>query len=128
MQFCFAKISCCYLLRSFLDFAAENSHSYKIHCGKVRRSRALAPKNPPWYITSYMDRRRFFRRTTFLDSKNHAHSLFIHRYNARLYLLNHRQKIVSTTIFPTVHKLLVSHISPYHSIFLSRPARARSKK
>ena len=50
-----------------LDFGAKNSKSYKIHCGKVRRCRALAPKNPPWYITSRRDRRRFFRRTTFLD-------------------------------------------------------------
>ena len=50
------------------DFDAENSHSYKIQCGKDRRCRALAPKNPPWKITSYTDRRRFFRRTTFLDS------------------------------------------------------------
>ena len=50
------------------DFEAENSQSYKIQCGKVRRCRALAPKNPPWKITSYTDRRRFFRRTTFLDS------------------------------------------------------------
>ena len=51
-----------------LGFDAENSQSYKIQCGKVRRCRALAPKNPPWKITSYMDRRRVFRRTTFLDS------------------------------------------------------------
>ena len=56
------------LLTATEDFDAENSQSYKIQGGKVRRCRALAPKNPPWKITSYMDRRRVFRRTTFLDS------------------------------------------------------------
>ena len=72
-----AKISWGYFMgfKTFLDFIAENSHSYEIHCEKVRRSRALAPKNPPWYITSYMDRRRFFRRTTFLDSHIYGYEL-----------------------------------------------------